>query len=159
MDIYIYKYISYVSDIRCIGGLQQLTHWDRVTHVCVGNLSIIGSDNGLSPGRCQAIICTNAGILYSGPLGTKFCDILIKIHTFSFNKIYLKMSAEWWPFCLDLNGLKGHRIGWSGCLNPFSMLNIPWPFVIWLSTYIYTHWENIADTDKWGVWTMPRSKW
>ena len=27
----------------------------RVTHICVGNLTIIGSDNGLSPGRCQAI--------------------------------------------------------------------------------------------------------
>ena len=26
-----------------------LTHWGRVTHICVGNLTIIGSDNGLSP--------------------------------------------------------------------------------------------------------------
>ena len=25
------------------------THWRRVTHICVGNLTIIGSDNGLSP--------------------------------------------------------------------------------------------------------------
>ena len=33
-----------------------LTHWGRVTHICVGNLTIIGSDNGLSPGRRQAII-------------------------------------------------------------------------------------------------------
>ena len=33
-----------------------LTHWDRVTHICVGKLTIIGSDNGLSPGRCRAII-------------------------------------------------------------------------------------------------------
>ena len=33
-----------------------LTHWSRVTHICVGNLAIIGSDNGLSPGRRQAII-------------------------------------------------------------------------------------------------------
>ena len=33
-----------------------LTHWGRVTHICVGNLAIIGSDNGLSPGRRQAII-------------------------------------------------------------------------------------------------------
>ena len=33
-----------------------LTHWDRVTHICVGKLTIIGSDNGLSPGRRQAII-------------------------------------------------------------------------------------------------------
>ena len=33
-----------------------LTHWGQVTHTCVGNLTIIGSDNGLSPGRRQAII-------------------------------------------------------------------------------------------------------
>ena len=32
-----------------------LTHWGRVTHICVGNLTIIGLDNGLSPGRRQAI--------------------------------------------------------------------------------------------------------
>ena len=40
-----------------------LTHWGRVTHICVGQLSIIGSDNGLSPGRRQAIIWIKAGIL------------------------------------------------------------------------------------------------
>ena len=33
-----------------------LTHWGRVTNICVSNLNIIGSDNGLSPGRRQAII-------------------------------------------------------------------------------------------------------
>ena len=44
----------------CIYGL---THWGRVTHICVSKLTIIGSDNGLSPGRRQAIIWTNAGIL------------------------------------------------------------------------------------------------
>ena len=45
-----------------------LTHWGRATHICVGKLTIIGSDNGLSPGRSQAIIWTNAGILLIGPL-------------------------------------------------------------------------------------------
>ena len=38
------------------------THRGRVTHICVGNLTITGSDNGLSPGRRQAIIWTNARI-------------------------------------------------------------------------------------------------
>ena len=32
-----------------------LSHWGRGTHICVNKLTIIGSDNGLSPGRCQAI--------------------------------------------------------------------------------------------------------
>ena len=58
----------------------------RVTHICVGYLTIIGSDNGLSPCRRQAIIWTNAGISLIGPLGTNFNDILTKIHTFSWKK-------------------------------------------------------------------------
>ena len=55
--------------------IMQLTHWGRVTHICVGKLTIIGSDNGLSPERRQAIIWTNAEILLIGPLGTNFSDI------------------------------------------------------------------------------------
>ena len=83
-----------------------LTHWGRVTHLCVGKLTIIGSDNDLSPGRRQAIIWINAGILLVRPLGTKFNEILIGIQTFSFKKMYLKMSsAKWHPFCLSLNVL------------------------------------------------------
>ena len=53
-----------------------------MTHICVGKLTIIGSDNGLSPGRCQAIIWTNAGILLNEPLGTNFSEILIGIQIF-----------------------------------------------------------------------------
>ena len=84
-----------------------LTHWGRVTHICVGNLTIIGPDNGLSPGRHQAIICTDAGILLIGPSGTNFREILSEIHTFAFNKMHLKMfSGKWRPFCLGLNVLK-----------------------------------------------------
>ena len=76
-----------------------LTHWGRVTHLCVGNLTIIGSDNGLSPGRRQAIIWTSAGILLTGPLGTNFSEVLIGIQTFSLKKMHLKMSsAKWRPF-------------------------------------------------------------
>ena len=82
----------------------ELTHWGRVTHICVGNLTIIGSDIGLSPDRHQAIIWTNAAILLIGPLGTWFSEILIGILTFSFKKVRLKMSSgKWWPFCLGLN--------------------------------------------------------
>ena len=59
-----------------------LTHWGRMMHICVSKLSIIGSDNGLSPDRRQAIIWTNAGILLIGTSGTNFNEILFKIHTF-----------------------------------------------------------------------------
>ena len=84
----------------------RLTHWGRVTHICVSKLTIIGSDNGLSPGRRQAIILTNAGILINGPLGTNFSEILSEIHTFSLKKIRLKMSsAKCCSFRLGLNVL------------------------------------------------------
>ena len=81
----------------------QLTHWGRATHICVSNLTTNGSDNGLSPGRPQSIIWTNAGILLIGPLGTNFNEILIQIRAFSLTKIHLKMSSgKWRPFCLSL---------------------------------------------------------
>ena len=75
-----------------------------MTHICVGKSTIIASDNGLSPGRRQDIIWTNAGILIIGPLGTKLNEILIEIDTFLFKKINLKMSsAKWRPLCLGPN--------------------------------------------------------
>ena len=84
----------------------RLTHWGRVMHICVSKLTIIGSDNGLSPDRRQAIIWTNAGILLIGHLGTNFSEILIEILTFSFKKMRLKVSsAKRRPFCLGLNVL------------------------------------------------------
>ena len=82
-----------------------LTHWGRVTHICVSKLTIIGSDNGLSPGRRQAIIWANAGIFLIGPLGTNFSEILIEFHTFSFKKMHLKMSS----------GNGGHFVSASMC--------------------------------------------
>ena len=33
-----------------------LTHWGRVMHICIGNLTIIGSDNGLAHSRRQAYL-------------------------------------------------------------------------------------------------------
>ena len=78
---------------------QHLTHWGRAPHICVSKLTTIGSDNGLSPGRRQAIIWTIAGILLIGPLGTNLSEISIGIQLFSFKKMHLKMSsAKWRPF-------------------------------------------------------------
>ena len=64
-----------------------------MTHICVSKLTIIGSDNGLSPGRRQAITETNAGILLIGPLGINLSELLIKIDSFLFKKMDLKMSS------------------------------------------------------------------
>ena len=78
-----------------------------MTHIYVGKLTITGSDKGMSTGRRQAIIGTNAGILLIGPSETNFNQkqkILIENHTFSLKKMHLQMSsAKWRPFCLGLN--------------------------------------------------------
>ena len=142
-----------------------LTHWGRVTHICVSKLTIIGSDNGLSPGRRQVIIWTNDGILLIGPLGTIFSEILIEIYMFSFKKIHLKTSSgNWQPFCLGLLDkiiqgnamwlLNPNRCTWpltrllqyfilfSGnvlwrCLHHF-LISFPWTFsrsVLWRWTF------------------------
>ena len=81
-----------------------------MTHICVGKLTIIDSDNGLLPGRRQAFIWTNAGILLIRTLGTNFSEILSEIQSFSFKKMHLKMSsAKWRLFCLGLNVLNWYR--------------------------------------------------
>ena len=52
--------------------------------MCVSKPTIIGSDNGLSPGRHQAIIWTNAGISPIRTFGTNFNE--------KSNEIDLQMS-------------------------------------------------------------------
>ena len=124
------------SDCPLSKDLRLLTHWGRVTHICVGNLTITGSDNSLSPVRRQAIVWTNAGILQIGLLATIFREICI----FSFKKLHLKMSSgKWRPFCLGLNALI-HSFG-----SP--PLNIWW----WSSKFIQlkTNAIDLAFGLKW----------
>ena len=65
------QYIQRQIQDSNVGFSHILNHWGRVTHICTDNLTINGSDNGLSPGRRQAIIWTNAGILFIGPLAVR----------------------------------------------------------------------------------------
>ena len=82
-----------------------------MTHICVSHLTIIGSDNGLSPGQREAIIWNNVGILSIEPFGTNFSEILIEINIFPLEKIHLKMSSEnWQPFCLGLNVFSAYLV-------------------------------------------------
>ena len=122
-----------------------LTHWGRVTHICVSKFTIIGSDNGLSPGRHQAIIWTNAGILLIGPLGTNFSEISITIQTFSLKKRHLKMSSgKCRPFCLGLNVLKMapvvttlKKIYW--CLVFMLVLVLDHTLIQWMQQWVNTN--------------------
>ena len=120
--------LYYAQQGRKVGNplVVLLTHWGRVTHICVSKLTIIGSDNGLSPGRRQAIIWTNAGILLIGPLGTNFSEILIAIEIFSFKNIHLKISSgKWRPFCLGFNELMVHSspVGHAVCQCPLQTIS------------------------------------
>ena len=101
---------------------RMLIHWGRVTQICVNKLTIIDSDNGVSSVQRLAIIWTSAGILLIGPLGTNFSEILIKILTFSFKKMRLKMSsATWWPFWLGLSVIR-KSYGSNGASNKTDVL-------------------------------------
>ena len=97
---------------RVPSGIPSLTHWGRVTHICVGNLTIIGSDNGLSPGRRQAIPLTNAGILLIGPLETNTSEIFIGIKT-----------RKWTRKCRLWNGVRFALS--SMCLKPARRKTVP----------------------------------
>ena len=75
--------------------------WLRLsdTYIYVSKLTIIVSDNmdnDLLPGQRQTIIWTNAEILLHviGPLETNLSEILIKIQTFSLEKIHFKSCLE-----------------------------------------------------------------
>ena len=109
-----------------------LTHWGRVTHICVTKQTIIGSDNGLSPGRRQAIIWTNAGTWLIQILGTNFNEILNEIQTFSENalqNVVRKMAAI---------------LPRPQCVNPDTGLS---NLCQWKLSVLTKHWE-MSDNKK-----------
>ena len=123
-----------------------------MTHICVSQLTITASDNGLSSGRRLAIIWTNAGILLIGSLRTNCSAILIMIYTFLLKKMHLKMSSrKWLPFCLGLNVI---------------ILNILKIFILFFFFLNCINiWINQSDqrpnafSEKWytwRIWPLPR---
>ena len=148
-----------------------LIHWGRVTHLCVDYLTIIGSDNGLSPGRRQAIIWINAGILLIGPLGINFREMLIEIKTFPFKKMRLKVSsAKRWPFCFGINVLicyinlvSNDRSSNVHCTQCFVQYNATWRTIIYDHIFIHatvwyvnSYWNNFLSYQQLQV-SMARS--
>ena len=118
----------------CFMEVSNLTHWGRVTHICVSNLTIIGSDNGVSPGRRQAIIWTNAGILLIWTLVINFSEIFSEIHAFSFKKMHLRMSSvKWRPFCPG-----------------FDVLTV-WPVIYSITSTTYTSRTRPVLITRWSI--------
>ena len=100
----------------------RLTHWGRVTHICVGKLTIIDSYNGLSPGRRQAIIWINAGILLIGSLGTNF--IFIQENAFKKN-IFIQENAfenVVWEIASILSRPQWSYVAYHGDTPPLEIL-------------------------------------
>ena len=135
--------------------------------ICFSKLTIIGSDNGLSPGRHQAIIWTNAEILLTGSLEINFSEILITIHIFSFTKMPFKMSSgNWRPFQRAILSKYNVRdLGWvlpclffRSVIFPVSLSKLFFIYIISRSylTYVptaYLKWKTPIEA-HWG-----RDKW
>ena len=62
--------------------VNRLLKIDALRQSDVIKLTVIGSDNGLSPDRRKAVIWSNAGISLIGSFGTNFSEILIETLTF-----------------------------------------------------------------------------
>ena len=122
-----------------------------------GNLAVIGSDNGLSPSRRQAIIWTNAGILLIGPLGTNFSENLIGIQTFSFKKLHLKTSsAKWRLFCIGLSPGRRQAIIWTNA--GISLIAHLWTdfseILIGIQTFSFTKLHLKTSSAKWRLFCL-----
>ena len=88
-----------------------LCQLSRMAHIYASKSIIIGLDNGLSPGRRQAIIWINARMPLIGRLWTNFRENLIGTHVFPFKKTNLKMlSGKWRAFSLRLNVLNTGKL-------------------------------------------------
>ena len=97
-----------VVSFLCYNLNSKLIHWGWVTHICVSKLIIIGSDNGLSPGRHEAIIWANAGILLTENIRTIFISILIEMITFQFKKMRHSSPVNY--HSPDIHMYKAHKI-------------------------------------------------
>ena len=134
-----------------------------MTHIYASVIWVsIGSDNGLSPDRCQAIIWTNAGILLIWPLGTTLSETSIVVYISSFKEMHLKMlSVKCHPFFLSLNvlGINQRKQRTSDIMpiqnslnfadNIFKCLNED----IWISTKMSLKYNPKKLFDK--LWLIP----
>ena len=85
---------------------------------------IIVSDNGFTPNKHQAIIQTNANMLFIGHVEINFSEISIKIQQFPLQKMNLKMtSLKLRLFCLGLNIVGGIHTNKEG-IGIFDSLNL-----------------------------------
>ena len=110
-----------------------LTHWGWVMHILISKLTIISLDNGLSPGRRQAIIWTNVGILLIGPFQWNLNqNLYIFIQENAFENVIRKLRAILYQL---------------QCVNKsIQLLHIDVPPLKWIDKlHMGTHW-HISQT-------------
>ena len=125
-----------------------------MTHLCVSKQDIIGSYNGLSPVRRQAIIWANVGILLTGPLGTNFSEISSEILNFLLKKMQLNMSsAKWWLFCighvrrscfLNVYVALAAITGAATLLYPYLYSYLFFTLILYVESLQLIHWTNMG---------------
>ena len=122
-------------------GADWLTLWGRMTHICIGKLTIIGSDTGLSPGRRQAIIWTNAGIFY-WTLRNK-----LQWNSNRNSSIFIEENIFENVVCEMLSISSRSR-----CVNSLGYVGT-YQFVDWTTDFIYLH--QIQWFSKWyHIWNQ-----
>ena len=96
----------YPNLIPALANLCWLTHWGRVTHICISKIAIVGSDNGLAPARRHYLNqCWN---IVNWTLGNKFqWNLNRNLYTFIqenvFENVWKMAAILSWPQCVKGN--------------------------------------------------------
>ena len=100
----------------------------------------IGSCNGLSPVKYQAITWTNVDSWSIWPWGAYFNEILFENQMFSFKKLHLKMpSDKWQTFCSSFSMWHHKQVTSPTCSTTSVPHTVPEPLglLIWSLTCCY----------------------
>ena len=102
-----------LADTKPRNTANVLSHWGRVTHICVGKLTNFVSDNGLLSGRRQGHYLNQCWNIVNWTLRENLQWNLIGI----IEENALKMSStKWRPFCLSLNVLNKRNMSTALCV-------------------------------------------
>ena len=85
-----------------------IIHWGRVTHICISKLTIIGSDNGLSPGTAPSHYLKQCWNIINWTLRNK-CQWNFNRNSYIFIQENVFENVIW-TFCLGLYVLKSLHV-------------------------------------------------
>ena len=137
-----------------------LTHWGRVTHICVSKLTIIGSDNGLAPNHYLNQWWNIVNWTLRNKLQWNFnrnSNIFIEENTFE--NVVCEMSAILpWPQCVKWY----HQEHWEGVSDHQAQVSGQEQNLLWkCHLYIYLFSRNFWRTRSWTPinWRLNGTPW